>query len=251
MRVITEVELREQFKEAEFTSYQLPAGARLTPSAEQFLSERKIKILTDSPGASEPRGKHLNYTDIEGGYSVLTTGEKLAEKPEHMTHIRGTALVLKNHPRIKFRGKLDSLEALLISAIIEVAGHGYRELARDLSELLAYARQIMSAEVKGEPLTPLSYRGLSPAEIREHSHHPQRYYDVSHILPQPDMGRLMAQLNMLRTQSRELELAAMDAFCGLPDGEDRPDIIQSLNRLSSLIYIMMLQLTSGHYKVGS
>lgn len=240
MRVITEIELRDQLKQAEFTSFRLPAGTRLTPSAQQFLSERRIPILTDSPG-----------TAASEGYLVLTTGEKVTEKPEHLTHIKGNNLVPKNHPRIKFRGKLDSLEALLIGVIVEAEGQGYRELAKELGELLEYCRQIMSAEVKGEPLTPLSYRGLSPAEIREHSHYPQKFYDVAHILPQPGMGRLMARLNILRTQSRELELAAMDAFCGLPEGEERPDITQSLNRLSSLIYIMMLQLTAGRYKVGS
>jgi len=252
MRVITETELREQYKQAEFTSFQLPAGTKLTPSAQQFLSERRIKLLAETRGITEdPRGKHLNYTDIEGGFLNLTTGDKLAEKPEHMTHIRGNALVQKNHPRIKYRGKLDSLEALLISAVIEADSHGYRELAGDLGELLEYSRQIMSAEVKGEPLTPLTFRGLSAAEIREHSHHPRRFYHVSHLLPQPSMGRLLAQLNFIRTQCRELELAAMDAFYGQPEGEERPDILQSLNRLSSLVYVMMLQLTSGHYKIGS
>jgi len=49
MRVVTEAELRDQYKQAEFTSYRLPAGTGLTPSAQQFLSERRIKVLTDTP----------------------------------------------------------------------------------------------------------------------------------------------------------------------------------------------------------
>jgi ethanolamine utilization cobalamin adenosyltransferase len=60
----------------------------------------------------------------------------------------------------------------------------------------------------------------------------------------------MAKLNYLRTQVRELELAAMDAFAVTPEQVEREDILQGLNRLSSLIYIMMVQLISGHYRVG-
>ncbi len=218
MRIITEAELRDQYKKAEFTSYRMPEGTRLTPSAQQFLSERRIKILTDTEG-----------------------------KPEHMTHINGKTLVPKNHPRIRFRGKLDYLQAVLIGIIIDVEGHGYRELAGDLGEVLEYFMQIMSAEVKEEPLEPLNFHGLSPTEIREQSHHPHRFFGVSHIFPRPGNGKLMAQLNLLRTEVRALELVAMDAFYGQPEGQDRSDIMESLNRLSSLVYVFMLQLASGKY----
>lgn len=239
MRVITEGELREQYKQKEFQTFRLPAGVGLTPAARQFLSERRIKLLTGDGEA-------------EAGYTVYSTGERLSEKPEHMTHIRGTALVPKNHPRIKFRGKLDSFEALLISAIVEAGSQGYGELAADLGELLEFSRQIMSAEVREQPLPPLSFRGLSPEEIREHSHHPGKYYGVPHLFPQPVQGKLMAQLNFIRTQCRELELAALDAFYGDGEGDpvERPDILLALNRFSSLVYIMMLQMVSGRYKVG-
>ncbi|ADG80934.1 cob(I)yrinic acid a,c-diamide adenosyltransferase [Thermincola potens] len=254
MRVITESELRELYKQKEFTSFTVPAGVKLTPSALQFLSERRIKVIEESANkkaaAQMPKAQfHANSSGSPPGGSPATH-ENSGEKPEHMTHLRGSTLVLKNHPRIKFRGKLDSFEAFLIEAIVEAKNAGYGDLAQDLHQLLEYSRQIMSAEVREQPLHPLSYRGLSLQEIREHSHKPDKYYGVGHITPQPAHGKLMALLNLLRTQCRELELAAMDAFCGQPAEVERPDIIQALNRLSSLIYIMMIQLTAGRYKVG-
>lgn len=253
MRVITETELREQYKRAVFTSFRLPEGAGLTPAAKQFLGERRITVLQadNLTGEPAPQDNKSRAGGGAGDYLVLATGERILEKPESMTHLRGTTLVPKNHPRIKFRGKLDSLEALLIGVILETESHGYRELAGDLGQLLAYAGRIMSAEVKEEPLPPPGLRGMTAAEIRTHSHHPSKYYGIAHIFPQPGQGRLMAQLNILRTQCRELEVAAMDAFYGVADGEERPDILQALNRLSSLVYVMMLQLASGRYKVGS
>lgn len=247
MRVITEVELRDEYRQAVFTSYRLPADTRLTSSAQQFLSERRINVITDESGLSD---QPIIPTEARGSrYAVVEIDENI-EKPEYMTHLNGKYLVLKNHPRIKLRGKLDSLEAMVISSILEVEAHGYSELAKDLTEVLDFLRQVMSAEVREKPLETLTFHGLISAEIREHSHHPHRYYGMSHILPQPKHGKIMAQLNILRAQSRELELAAMDAFCTSLQELERPDIIEALNRLSSLVYIMMIQMCSGHYKVG-
>lgn len=248
MRVITETELRELYKNEEFTSYTLPAGVKLTPSAQQFLSERRIRIINEASTAKTGKSGTPNGVGTSSS-PTLKTYESAGEKPEHMTHLRGTTLVMKNHPRIKFRGKLDSFEAFLLNAIVEAKGIGYGDLAQDLTLLLDYSRQIMSAEVKEKPVNSLSYRGMSLQEIREHSHDPAKHYGVGHLTPQPEHGRMMAQLNLLRAQSREMELAAMDAFsCG--EEVERPDLLQALNRLSSLIYILMIQLAAGRYKVG-
>ena len=51
------------------------------------------------------------------------------------------------------------------------------------------------------------------------------------------MGEVCIELNALRTKSREVELAAIDAFCK-PPRIDRLDIIKALNRLSRGIYII-------------
>lgn len=249
MRAITETELREEYKKAEFTSYTLPEGSRLTPAAAQFLSERRIPVLIPSQKSVGSQEKSPGEKDNRVNNKTYSIGE-IKGKPEHMTHLNGSQLVYKNHPRIKFRGKIDTFEALLLKAIIDVEVIGYLELGRDLKEILDYARQILRAEVKEEPIPPISFHGWTEEEIRDRSHHPQKYFGVNHLVPNPGQGALMAQLNYLRTQVRELELAAMDAFTVFPEKVEREDIIQGLNRLSSLIYIMMVQLISGHYRMG-
>ena len=55
-------------------------------------------------------------------------------------------------------------------------------------------------------------------------------------MPGPRHGLRVARLNSLRTQVRQTELAAAQAF---PEG--REDIIRGLNRLSSAVYILMLK----------
>jgi ethanolamine utilization cobalamin adenosyltransferase len=241
MRVITEIELRDEYKKAPFTSFKLPEGCRLTPSAAQFLSERKIEVITGQQAQANRIVKSETTRKNNSG-----SGN---EKPEHMTHLRGTELVLKSHPVIKYRGKLDTFEALLLSTVLDAESAGFHELARDLQDTLDYSRQVMRAEVKIEHLAQIKIRGWSPQEIRERSHYLKKYYDINHFTPQPGHGRLIAQLNYLRTQARELELSAIDAFCS-DEKVEREDILQALNRFSSLIYIFMAQLLSGHYKIG-
>ncbi len=243
MRVVTEIELRDEYKKAPFTSFKLPEGCRLTPSAAQFLSERKIEVINGQQVQATNKAirKQMTKNDKSGSGN---------EKPEHMTHLRGTELVPKTHLVIKYRGKLDTFEAHLLSTILDADCAGFPELARDLQDLLDYSRLMMRAEVKNEPLEQIKVRGWSPQEIRERSHYLKKYYDINHFTPQPRHGRLMVQLNFLRTQARELELAAIDAFYSDMKVE-REDILQALNRFSSLIYIFMAQLLSGHYKIGN
>lgn len=235
MRVITEIELRDQFKKGEFTTFNLPEGAKLTPAARQFLNERRIKVVTTPQTQDVP---------------TVSSQTPKREKPEHFTHLWGSTLTPKTNPRIKLRGKLDSFQALLIAAIIEVKSQGYFELAQDLKELLSYVRQILAAEVKGEPLPSLTWRGYSEEAIHKFSHSPQEQFGIGHLMPDPGQGKIMAALNCLRTKIREVELCAVETFCK-GEAVEREDIIRALNRLSSLIYVLMLNFSSGRYKIGA
>lgn len=172
-------------------------------------------------------------------------------KPEHMTHLRGAELVPKVHPIIAFRGQLDSFEAMLLELVIDTEMAGFKDLSSDLNELLEYSRTIMRAEVMEEPLAPMVICGWDSDEIRERSHYPNKFYSANHFTPQPHHGKIMAQLNRLRAQSRELELSAAHAFYREDGSTDRDDILKAVNRFSSLIYVFMLQLLGGVYKYGA
>jgi ethanolamine utilization cobalamin adenosyltransferase len=256
MRVITEVELREKYKKAPFTSFTLPAGCKFTPAASQFLSERQIEIKekNDKKPDQNKQNKLENTQDskkINNKTAEEKKTENKSEKPEHMTHLRGKTLVSKSHPRIKFRGKLDSFTALLMKTIVDIEKFGYKQLSKDLRDLLDYSMvKMMRADVLDEPLEPLTIRGWSQQEIREISHNPERYLGVKHIFPTPEHGEIITKLNYLRTKSRELEVAAHEAFYEIPGQVEREDILQALNRYSSLIYVMMAGLVSGLYKPG-
>lgn len=171
----------------------------------------------------------------------------LQGKPEHMTHLRGDHLVYKDHPRIAFRGAIDSLESEIILVQIFAEKKSLSLLVSDLEEIIKAIRLLLRCEVSGEPVGEVILQGLTTDELRAHSHHPGQYYGMRHFLPTFKHGEVTAHLNHLRAKSREVELAAYRAFKMESGDVEREDIIRVLNRLSSLFWIMMFKYLTGKY----
>ena len=76
--------------------------------------------------------------------------------------------------------------------------------------------------------------GMKAEAIRLVSHDPKKYLGQGHIVPDVALGPNVALLNWLRAQAREVEVAYVQV------GMEREDILASLNRLSSAIYVLML-----------
>lgn len=212
--------------------YQGP-GDRLTPAAKAWLAREGVEII-----GHEQRPPQT--------YNTLF-GATLTEKPEHMTHLQGSTLVFKDHPRIAFRGFIDLLEAEILLAQQAAQRESQDRVVSDLQEILQFVRNFIRCDVLGEPLKEVHLLGLSAAELREHSHYPQKYYDQSHFMPAyTDCSTLLA-LNKVRTVVRQTELAAYRAWRDADGQVTRPDIILGLNRLSSVFWILMIQVKAGKY----
>lgn len=202
--------------------YYLGKGDQLTSTARDFLRRERIEIL---PGS---QAKPERYRLLSGGY--------VEEKPEHMTHLNGEVLVPKTHPRIRFRGKMDTLEAeLILCQRIPGAPEGA------LGEILDLSRKILRCDVLEEPLRQDTLCGLTQDEQRGRSHMPQDYYGQPHFMPQAPDGSVIAGLNRARCFAREAELAAVEAFSDREGNLIREDIPKALNRMSSMLYLLMIQ----------
>ena len=202
--------------------FYLGKGDQLTSSARDYLSRERIEILPAE------QAKPQRYRLLSGGY--------VEEKPEHMTHLHGDVLVPKNHPRIVFRGKLDTLESeLILCQLVD------KSLEGPVGEILGLARQIIRCEVLGEPLQWDTLCGLTESEQRKRSHFPQEYYGQPHFMPSFSDGMVIARLNRARCAAREAELASVDAFSDREGNLTRHDIPQALNRMSSMLYLLMIQ----------
>ena len=105
---------------------------------------------------------------------------------------------------------------------------------------------MMAAEVLDKPLRKADFCGFTQEEIHEMSHHIQETFSFSDTNPQDTMDEIALQLNWLRTQARETEIVAINAFL-LHDTCMRADILQGLNRLSSAVYVLYCRVLSGYY----
>lgn len=285
MKAITEEILRYELRSSQPEVYIIPQGKILTPAAREYLQQRKIRFEKEggytythqlkapvqkaeepaAQAAREKSGPRMVATEVpqpeevqiasadtgqpKPKYVDYETGAYYYEKPEHMTQLFGNKLVCKDHPRILFRGKLDSLQAAVVldQAMIQAAG-GSEQLIKDLGEILKELREMMRCDVLDEEMTTETIIGLTHAELREHSHNPMKFYNIKQmVLPDYSMGTEYALLNQLRAAVRETEVAACKAF-HVEKKYIRNDIIEELNRLSSALHIMMCRYLAGWYK---
>ena len=196
--------------------FYLGKGDRLTSDARDFLTRERIEILP--AGQARP----TRYRLLSGGF--------MEEKPEHMTHLNGDVLVPKTHPRIAFRGAMDMLEAELLLCQAELP-----QWEKELGEVLTLARDVVRWEVLEEKAEERLLGGMTAQQLRERSHRPQDFYGQPHFMPAAADGMAVLRLNRLRCVARRAELKAVSAV------PQREDILRALNRMSSFVYILMIQ----------
>lgn len=208
--------------------FYLGKGDQLTSEARDYLNRERIPIL---PGE---QAKVERYR--------LATGGFLEAKPEHMTHLNGDVLVPKTHPRIAFRGAMDTLEAELLCCCQGLE----KSRAEQVEQVLTLARRLLRCEVLDEPVGEITLCGLTQQEQRRRSHFPQDYYGQPHFMPEPADCPAILALNKARCAARAAELAGARAFQDREGNPTREDLLQALNRMSSMLYILMIQEKAEH-----
>ena len=147
VKAITEDFLRVELRNTQPEVYYIPEGKILTPAAREYLQQRKIKVAAggqpaEPAPAAAPAAQPVVPTVMcapeppKPKYVDYETGAYYMEKPEHMTQLFGNVLVAKDHPRIHFRGKLDSLQALVVLDQVQIAEGGCQKLVDDLGNIL-------------------------------------------------------------------------------------------------------------------
>ena len=182
---------------------------------------------------------NVREVKARGAHVLGVTTEDFAGEIEK--YVDRSLIVPKTHPRIAFRGGIDTLEAELLLCAQAADG----PLRQTLCAMLDFVRSLIRADVLDEPVQTVRFLGLDDDGLREHSHHPEREEGQPHFLPAPDDPPILLRLNRLRTAVRQTELLACHAF-SRPDGTlARPDLVKALNRLSSLCWILMIRVKRG------
>lgn len=263
MAIVTEAELREQIRRpARGLRVAVPAGATFSPAAADFVRTWQLQVDYVAgpvrPAWQRPAGREAATRpawDRPGSFPVHLEGEppvcvacgaRVAEKPDHMTQLDATHFGPKSSPRIRLRGKFDTINGLALLAGSRARAQGQTDLAGDLGSVAAYARELLAAEYADRPAAPLEIAGLGEAALRSVSHDPDNSMGIGHLVPGVDDDELLHWLNLLRCEVREAELAALDAFPPDPHlTPARASLAHGLNRLSSAIYYLELLLKAG------
>ena len=238
MALLTEERVRQMSDNGTRGPVVVARGDVLTPSARSFLREHRVEVVY-------PQGREETAPGATRYQTAFGVG--LEEKPEHMTHLRGNILVFKDHPRIAFRGMIDLLEGEIALCQQVCVREGVPGLAEELEEVLDFVRHFIRFDVLSEPVGEVKLCGMTPEELRERSHYPEKYYGQGHFLIHYTDSPAILAVNKVRAVVRQTELAAYRAFRDENGGVARGDIILGLNRLSSLLWIMMIRLKAGDY----
>ncbi|WP_312426113.1 hypothetical protein [Lacrimispora sp.] len=176
MKFITEDDLRILFRKEPFTSYDLPAEARLTPGARQFLVDKKIPI-SDDPMA------------------VKRKNEKLTEKKEEAPD--------KKTCRDRFLLKKKTLQAQFLEVGLEL-------LSRDVllaEQVFDLERKLLNLKEEGRE----EETGFKPCTGFHEDHMQEPFEDCFEITgfhAQSEKGKEILLLHRLRCSTRELAAEA-------------------------------------------
>ena len=206
--------------------FYLGKGDQLTSDAREFLTRERIEILPAE------KAKPQRFQLLGGGFAE--------EKPEHMTHLNAQVLVRKDHPRIRFRGMLDLLEAELLLCMGKCPS-----VQGQLGEILDFVRELVRCDVLEEPVGKGTLCGLTMEQLRSRSHRPQDYYGQPHFMPSASDAPELLLINRARCVARQGELAAVEAFSDREGNPTRMDILQAMNRVSSMLYLVMIGIKAG------
>ena len=253
MPVITEGMLRKLDKEGQLEKVHITEKDILTPSAREFLNVKKIDfrikrsqdqvVNNESDNVNRVKDSQANTSEEKAPpkrqYKDYITGATYDKKPEFMTQLFGNELVVKNHKRIVLRGKFDILQAEVIRYWKKYEKN--KKLESDFAQAYRFVRDLFISEMTDTPFQERDVLGYDIDTLKDITHNTIKYYKTGHLFEiNADFDEAVIDINCLRALSRECEVAAVDAF--YKEGKtERVDMLKALNRLSSILYLMMLK----------
>jgi ethanolamine utilization cobalamin adenosyltransferase len=254
--IVTEADLREQLRRpTEGARVVVPAAATLSPAAQDFVAQWRLEVVAADavPAPASVAWDRPGTFPVQRDGAVPCCdqcGEAVTHKPDHLTQVDAGHFGPKNTPRMRLRGKLDSLQALTLLAAARAAETD-PWLAKELATVAAYCRELLSAEYHAREVAPLVLGGLDEGQIHTATHAPESTFGVSHLIPDVGDPESLLWLNQLRCAVREAELDALDAFPPVPEQPPaRASLVHALNRLSSGVYLLELQLAARRQGSG-
>ncbi|AKA71612.1 ATP--cob(I)alamin adenosyltransferase [Clostridium scatologenes] len=212
IKFITEEYLRDLYRKEPFDTYKLQQGQRLTPGAAQYLSDKKIKLITD-----DSKEKPHNQIKAVKQVQAVKQDEKINSNLN---------LSLKK----KLCCKLRSIEATFLVTSSEI-------LKEDISlaqNVISLGRKISNirnvVEGKGT-LEPVFFKECTDMNSLNFTTELEDCFEITEFHMQLDKSNVILKTHVLRCALRELHFEIIDAYEN--DDDDLKDRI--INNVNSII----------------
>lgn len=212
IKFITEEYLRDLYRKEPFDTYKLQQGQRITPGAAQYLSDKKIKLITD-----DSKEKLHNQMKAVKQVEAVKQDEKINSNLN---------LSLKK----KLCCKLRSIEATFLVTSSEI-------LKEDISlaqNVISLGRKISNIRnvVEGRgTLEPVFLKECTDMNSLNFTTELEDCFEITEFHMQLDKSNVILKTHVLRCALRELHFEIIDAYEN--DDDDLKDRI--INNVNSII----------------
>jgi ethanolamine utilization cobalamin adenosyltransferase len=212
MKFITEEDLRDLYRKEPFTAYELEQGARLTPGARQFLSDRGISMADNGPVARKEDSKPGRISEWE---------------------------------KKKFSCMMKSTEAMFLMVGEELL-RGDAVLAQSVIDLGKQFTTIKNAFNGKVTMDNLSCKECTGINEKNFSEDLEDCFEINEFHIQLKKGRDIIVLHRLRCTLRELEAGILEMYDGHPEENDlRKELIGKVNQIVNTLSQLICSVAGG------
>lgn len=237
--VISEADLRSQLRCPRMgATIVVPHAARLTPAARDFINQWQLVCVDESTDqAADP----TECCSGGAGESCQVEPSAPAAVSSAMTRLNAHHIVSKTHRRIKLRTRIDSLQAYTRLAQRLAKEAGEDDLVRDLGLIADYFCEVVAAEYGERPVAMFTLPRWPMDKINQTIADPKATLGIDHVMIDESEIQLQHWLNVVRTQTAEVEISALEAFEAMPGGYG-DSIAEAFYQLGLVLYFLQLRL---------
>ncbi|NMM65359.1 cobalamin adenosyltransferase [Clostridium sp. P21] len=227
IKFITEEYLRDLYRKEPFDTYKLQQGQRLTPGAAQYLSDKRMKLITDDSKAN---------TKVNANSQV-----KVVKQVEEVKQDSSTNSSLNSNLNLDLRKKLccklKSIEATFLVTSSEILKEDII-LAQNIISLGRKISNIRSVVEGKGTLEPIYCRECTGMNSLNFTTEIEDCFEITEFHMQLDKSSAILKIHVLRCALRELHFEIIDTYKN--DDNDLKDRIMKninsiINSLSQLI----------------
>jgi ethanolamine utilization cobalamin adenosyltransferase len=225
MKFITEEYLRDLYRKESFDTYKLQQGQRLTPGAAQYLSDKRIKMITDDSTANE------------------SNQVKTVKQVEIIKQEKNSNFNLNSTLKKKLCCKLKSMEAVFLVTSSEILKEDII-LAQNIINLGRKISNIRNVVDEKGTLEPIYCKECTVMNLSNFTTELDDCFEITEFHMQLEKSNAILKMHTLRCALRELQFEIIDTYQN-DDDSLKNKIMENLNSIINLLSQLICSAVGG------